>query len=505
MKKVQSRLKMKVILATGNPKINSSLMKHLDCVTKVEYLEQLLEVEAFQEGVNVVILSAYIPSTYQGQREEKKESFIEVINFLIENNVRIIYLADLTSSEEALNYLFNCHVYDYVISMDGNMHLKEIMELVNAPTGRETASQKLKEFKKVKAGQAIEGSRFNNTVPSAMKPRGRGAGLSNGPMPLTSKAPAFGKKSPNQLKTQSANVKKDQTIFSENKQSVFPGKRTRVEEQKVQAQVKGTEKVFAFWGQTQNVGKRTLSQSFAHQLAEMNYKVLYVELDYLSPAFATTTGLSSSVKNFYQLCLSQDNFELENYIASKLDAEMRGRGFQKVLDHISGNLHFLTLPINFKTDLFPAVTDRFLPLFMETLKSLEYDAIILNLPNQLENVFTFPVMLEVDVIFNVLTDSIVRINEYRELKSFLKVTSLEMERWNTIFNFVGEGVSKEALDNLISETSATAVPMDPHRSLYEMDLQFGSPVINEYMRELASDYGFEGHRENSKKKKFGLF
>lgn len=60
-----------------------------------------------------------------------------------------------------------------------------------------------------------------------------------------------------------------------------------------------TIKTLAFWSNHINEGKRTISQSVATALAENGYKVLYVELDYMHPSLAISTGLTHPKKNIF--------------------------------------------------------------------------------------------------------------------------------------------------------------------------------------------------------------
>lgn len=477
---------MSIVLATGNSMINDAISKKVNEVVVVNYLEELKGIKKLHPKVKAVILSSYISSAFEGDFKKQHASFKETLINLKNDNIRVIYLTDTQSPFEFLEFLIQLGMYDVIVSEEGELELNDILTLLEKPNNSEK-------------GLKIMGNIKEQIANSIGEQNGDLTTLDTKPISFQSEA----KKSPFQksARKEKGSSKESQPLLG--KSNI----RKRIEDAKAASISEGNEKVFAFWASTSNLGKRTLSQSFALQLAQKQYKVLYVELDYIKPAFATTTGLSSRTKNFYQLCLSQENFELEKFIASKHDVELKGKkGFQKVIEKIPDNFHFLALPVGFKTELFPKIGEGFVPNLIKAFNDSEYDAVVLNLPNELDDVFTYPVMLEVDKVFHVLSDNIVRIEEYREVKQFLQETPLNLNKWETIFNLVGEGISQEALDSLIGEKSAAAIPMDTMRSLHEMDLQIGSPSINEYLDEIVSSFGFVNMAENRKKKRLlGLF
>lgn len=266
----------------------------------------------------------------------------------------------------------------------------------------------------------------------------------------------------------------------------------------------GQEKLFAFWGSSTNLGKRTLAQSYAMQIAKMGYKVLYVEFDYLVPTLAVTTALTNPDKNFYQLALSQDTFDLNQFIANKMDVSIT-KEMAPLFDEIPMDFNFLGLPAGFDEMMFPTITnDDFLKSLLSALKDSEFEAVIINLPNNIENLFSYPVMLESDVIFSVTTPNPIRTLEYRKIRKILDETPLDMNKWEVLVNQVGSEISKQVCDDLLHEQSLLTIPYDIQRPAHELDLMFGSPIINKKMAELAAMYGFE-HPEPQLIKKKGFF
>ena len=265
---------------------------------------------------------------------------------------------------------------------------------------------------------------------------------------------------------------------------------------------KADPKIFSFWSASSNLGKRTISQSYAMQIAKLGYSVLYCEFDYLSPALAQTTALSNQDKNFYQLALSQDTFDLRQYIATKMDVKIT-KEMVGLFEEIPHEFHFLGLPSGFDPETFPSITSEdFLETLLSALKEIEYDAIVINLPSEIENLFGFPVMLESDVIFNVVSSNPVRISEYHAIIRMLQETPLDMKKWKSVINQVGQGISKETCDQMLREQSILAIPHDAERSGFELDLRFGSTLINQKTAELAGLFGFIAPETTVKKKGF---
>lgn len=457
---------MKTIIATGNSKMDSMLENSLKNTEKVQYLEELKGIKNVHDGAEMVVLSAYVPSIHNGDVAKHFVSFKEVIITLKNENIRVVVLMDTSTPFEMVDFLYQIGVYDFILSEDGSIDINEVLKIIGVPNTQEKAKAIVEKYK------AQFQKRFENN--------------------LTSNKSEASSKEDFTFNNHINNPSTNGPVYNNTSDQLM---------------ISGGCKIFAFWGQNSNVGKRTVSQSFAAELACNMDKVLYVELDYFVPSFALTTGLTNPAKNMYQLCLSQEQFELENFISKKSEVELiHGKGFSKVVQAFPDNLHFLAFPMGFEQEMMPKINSEFIPAFIQALKESEYNAVVLSLPSNINSVFSFPVMLDkTDVIFHVMNNNTVSINEYPRFKEKLETTPLDLKKWKTLFNMIGEEIPKEALDRLIGETSIYAIPYDPLRSLHEMELQIGSPSIQEHMKEIVELLGLAAPNTNKKRKKlFGL-
>ncbi|WP_121616783.1 AAA family ATPase [Virgibacillus halodenitrificans] len=484
---------MTVLIATGNAVLDDHLKKYLETSYKVNYVEELADVVDKVQEANVVVLSSYLPSTHEEDQEKELQSFQYAVHHLLERNIRIVFLTDTSISVEMLEHLFNLGVYDFIITEDGNVDLEDILNKVGSPSSAKKASNIIDDYAKQV-----------NPKHHVLYPKVKGEPmktLKKSELERYHHAEYNEQEAPKTLashRTQENDVENETT-----NQTAKRKNQRRKTSETVNNQVEEP-KMFAFWGASTNLGKRTLSQSYASQIAKLGYSVLYIEFDYMNPALALTTALSNQEKNLYQLSLSQDSFDLKQYIANKMDVKIT-KEMVSLFSEVPENLHFLGLPSGFTSEQFPSITNKgFLGTLISALKEVEFDAIVMNLPNQIDNLFSFPVMLESDVVFAVTTSSPVRINEYRKLKQMLNDTPLNMDKWEVIVNQVGEDIPREVCDQLLRERSILSVPYDVQRPSYELDIRIGSPSINNKMNELASLYGFMLPEPEVTKKK-GIF
>lgn len=486
---------MTVLIATGNAVLDAHLKKYLHSSFKVNYVEEVIDAVGKVQDTNVVILSSFLPSAHDDDELKQNESFQNVIQHLLNHDIRIVFLTDTTIPVEVLESLFNVGVYDYIITEDGNVDLENILAKVEKPSTEEMARKAIEDYLtkyEEKPLQQLKVAKKYEEKPLSIKTESE----------LESYHFAEYREK-EKLKTlavqQHTNSEQDDIVH----QKVRVGKQRMKISQNIKNDVEEP-KIFAFWGASTNLGKRTLSQSFAAQIAKLGYSVLYIEFDYINPSLALTTALSNPDKNLYQLSLSQESFDLNQYIANKMDVRIT-KEMVSLFSEIPSEFYFLGLPSGFSPEQFPSITNEaFISTLISALKEVEFDAVVMSLPNQIDNIFSFPIMLESDVVFAVTTSNPVRINEYRQLKKILNDTPLNMDKWEVIVNQIGNEIPKEVCDQLLRERSILAVPYDIQRASYELDLRMGSPIINQKMNELASLYGFLAPEPEVTKKK-GLF
>jgi hypothetical protein len=490
---------MTVVIATGNAILDAHIKRFFESSRKVSYLEELSNVKKGE--AQVVLLSAFLPSV----RDDVRAALRQTIDYLLKEEVRVVYLTDNTTPLEELYRLFEMGVYDFVISKDGNVSLDEIINKANNPTSKEEAKRQLDSLVKGEVSKIKEREQEQETVLYHE--------LEIKPKQIYEEVTERSKETQeleiyHQLDYKEKDVvpAKEVKQVLEEKELIHEFTTSKPVRKKTTAKV-GTNteepKIFSFWSPSSNLGKRTISQAYAAQIAKLGYSVLYVEFDYLNPALALTTALSHPSKNFYQLALSQDSFDLRQYIATKMDVKIT-KDMVDLFEEIPHELHFLGLPSGFVPDSFPSITNEdFLNTLLSALKEIEYDAVVINLPTEIDNLFSFPVMLESDVVFSVVSSNPVRISEYRSYMKMLVETPLKMDKWKVIVNQVGRGITKEHCDQMLREKSIITVPYDMERPAYELDLRIGSPIINQKMIELAGMFGFMAPETNTKKK--GLF
>lgn len=488
---------MTVLIATGNAVLDAHLKKHLNSSYKVNYVEELTDAVEKVKDTEVVVLSSFLPSVHDDNEDKELQSLQNTLHHLLEYQIRIVYLTDSTVSVEMLECLFDAGIRDFIISEDGNVDLGDIVEKIEHPLSEEQARNIIDAYVQNKNAHPVRPSHLvkDETKKVAKEPTKI---ATKSEFETYHHAEYKEEKEPKTLAFQSSleNDVEEDTIDL----SVKVKKQRKKTSDTVVNQVEEP-KLFAFWGVSTNLGKRTLSQSFASQIAKLGYSVLYIEFDYIHPSLAMTTALSNPEKNLYQLSLSQDSFDLNQFIANKMDVKIT-KEMVSLFSEIPDQFHFVGLPSGFQPDQFPSITSEgFLNTLILALKEVEFDAVVMNLPNQVDNIFSFPVMLESDVVFAVTTSNPVRINEYRKIKQLLNDTPLNMDKWEVIVNQVGDEIPKDVCDQLLREHSILAVPYDIQRSTYELDLRMGSPVINQKMNELASLYGFLAPEPETTKKK----
>ncbi|MEX3623655.1 CpaE family protein [Viridibacillus arvi] len=473
---------MTVIIGTGNASLDAHIKKHITSSAKVNYLEELNDYIGKVADTELVILSSFLPSVHDDTEQQKAEAFISTIQLTLAQGIRVVFLTDTTFPIQDLNILFKLGIYDFIISEDGDVNIPDIMNKVQHATNKMDAQLLIEKFAKKQSPSAQRGrlllSEDNELYQHIEYKDGQNSQPFDSEPEADVLVPKFSQKE--DVLARLAPI---------NPTSPFKPNRQKTLETKDLGQIEEA-KTFAFWGASTNLGKRTLSQSFAIQIAKMGYSVLYVELDYLNPTLALTTALTNPDKNFYQLSLSQDSFDLDQFIANKMDVKIT-KDMLPLFNEIPSEFNFLGLPAGFDSDLFPSITNEgFLSTLISALKEVNYDAVVINLPNQVENLFSFPVMLESDVVFAVTTANPIRVNDYRNMKKMLEDTPLNMDKWEVIVNQVGSEISKDDCNQLLREEALLTVSYDTQRPTHELDLRFGSPSINQKMNELAGLYGF---------------
>ncbi|EOQ19787.1 MinD/ParA family ATP-binding protein [Bacillus cereus] len=268
-------------------------------------------------------------------------------------------------------------------------------------------------------------------------------------------------------------------------------------------------KSMAFWSNHVNEGKRTISQAVAQTLAKNDKKVLYVELDYLHPSFALSTGLTHPKKNMMRLIESRENFSIADYIANKNDVIV-SEAIRDAMNKIPEKLYFLSFPADYLFNEFPKIENPdFINTFITAIKECNFDITIFNLPNNLDDLFAYPVMLEVDRVFHIISPNLLRMQEYKKTRQVLESVEFDMQKWSTILNKSIMGISPQVYEEqALKEEISFEISWDMKRPQAELELEIGSNGINEEVETLLSNMGFELKKSNivpERKPKFNLF
>lgn len=277
--------------------------------------------------------------------------------------------------------------------------------------------------------------------------------------------------------------------------------------------------IISFYSVAASQGKRTLSLAFANLLAKNNHSVLYVELDTHHPSVANATRISHPKKNaveFFQETITRNDYNVEPFVLNRDSlTETGNRDLKRVFSEIPNMLDYLVLPNNFHINSFPnLISDEgnnpekqaqdYIQKLLYSFKTSKYHYVILNLPNDLQNIFGFEVIDGSDLVLNVTTASANRLYENKKMVNYLSMNMPDLEsRWKTIINMASPYVEEKAFAELISD-QPFVISFDPERHDIEFSLENGSPIINERLEKLAIELGIQIEL-TPQRKQFSLF
>ena len=259
----------------------------------------------------------------------------------------------------------------------------------------------------------------------------------------------------------------------------------------------------AFYAVAPSQGKRTISLSLATILANENYKTLYVELDTSHPSIAIAHGITheqANILEYFQKVMRSKDFSVDSFVLTKkkLIEDTEDRSLKKRFNEIPDNLEFLVMPDNFNYNLFPLIVDSndveaetkaqaFIREFMFGINTANYDFVILNLPNELEHIFGFEMLNQVDKIINVVTPSFARLFENSEALKFLKDNAQNIqEKTFTVLNCASPIMDVQTYkETLGQDNKLVIIPFEMDRQEHEFSLSISSPIVNEHTKRLA--------------------
>ncbi|MDX8367194.1 hypothetical protein [Cytobacillus sp. IB215665] len=535
-----------IILATGHKQLDEDLKRELKADISVDCLENI-EFTIYSHQPKVLIFSEFIPViSHLTDQNERYQAIYKVLATVRNNDVRVILLTTPEAPQWFLGKCVSLGIYDIILKseIDGSI----IPSFFYNPSTKEQAIELLKSLENHKSNVPVtpvlpveerieKKSVVNNEVKkepeSKLEPvvQKEVVSPSNYADTLTLQSSGttgfkveFNKEPKNDTNEQKVEkeIHQNDSFVSnitpaedsnetnggleeeEIKSNTIPFKR----EKKKHINLLGEQKIISFWGENTGLGSRTLSQSFATLAAERGAEVLYVEMNYFTPSFAVTSGLSHSDKNFFKYMthfIENEDVDIEKFIANVSEVYAGKKSVRKAISKLPKKLDFLTLPRGYDVNTsFPEVdTKIFIKAYMDNLRASRYDMIVLNLPPVLQNKFTFPIMLESDLILNVTTLHPARVIGYKSLKDRLSKTPLDMEKFHTVVNMVHKNFNKEQVELFLNEPTAFFVHFDEVRLTNELDLEIGSPLINQAVGDYLTEIGLSSNEmmETHKRKR----
>lgn len=278
-------------------------------------------------------------------------------------------------------------------------------------------------------------------------------------------------------------------------------------------------KIFAFYSNLKNQGKQTLSLALAQYLAELNYKILYVEMDVNNPSVSESLNITDKDRNFVQL---SQKF-VSNYGITGLDQfvinkkKLVEKDAQNKAVKFSDNVDFVILPKDFTPEKFPVVfesdmadaeqkADNFIEQLVGSLKTSNYDYIVCNLPNNYEHLLGFKLMEKVDRIVSVIKPSAYNIKAYKDYtKDLEKLVDSFNAKHITLINMASQNVEIDSYLGYfkVNNNNSHVLNFDHERQLEEFAMNIGSDYITQQMERIATLLGIE--ITPTKAKKFQLF
>ncbi|PFU71331.1 AAA family ATPase [Bacillus thuringiensis] len=253
-------------------------------------------------------------------------------------------------------------------------------------------------------------------------------------------------------------------------------------------------KIIGIYGAQRGLGATTIGQSLTKVIANSNSKVLYIELDYLNATFAHKTAISHPEKNielFMEKAILEHRMDIQKYVLKKDDI-----GDSKRFSWFPNNMEVLTFSKDFKEKGFPRFetgvetkVEKFINNFISKLKALDYDFVILQLPNQIESIFGLPILSKCDNIVSILTGNPIVVSKYKGITNVFKKADFKYKEWVHVFNLCSNKVDAEDYKLLVDFDVATCIPYDPERTEMEFSLIPGSETIDEHTKTIAKKIG----------------
>jgi hypothetical protein len=264
-------------------------------------------------------------------------------------------------------------------------------------------------------------------------------------------------------------------------------------------------KIIGVFGIEQNIGKATLSHALSKIIAENQHKVLFVELDYSNPSFANKTQIPLGDRHmgkFMEEAILYNQLNLENYIFRKKDIHSNTKQF----DWLPSSLDLLVYPKEYQVSEFPdfqndseEIIIKFVEKLMNRIKSLDYDAVIFNLPCEIDDIFGLPILRKCEYVINVLNGSPKYLSRYMELTNVFEQADLQYKKWIQVFNLCSSNIGKDIYGELTELNISECIPYCNERAEFEFALKVGSPIIDLHLKTISRQLGFFIKQEEKKR------
>jgi cellulose biosynthesis protein BcsQ len=264
-------------------------------------------------------------------------------------------------------------------------------------------------------------------------------------------------------------------------------------------------KLISVYSTSANVGKRTVATTLANQAAKNGYSTLLIELDYINPSISLTLGITHSEKNalnYFELAVNKNSFNLDKFIMKNSEIKATQKDLSKVHQTYAKNLDYLIFPSDYDNSMFPrlhlasneSLTERaqyIVEQLINDIYTVNYDVVVLSLPNDKEDIFSMPITLESHHIINIIGPSLKRFEETKKLRLLLE--KFNQDKWIHVLNmasnrFVDSSDYELALNPIVLKH---IIPFDEMRLKNDLNAEIGSQIINESINEILIDCKLE--------------
>lgn len=272
-------------------------------------------------------------------------------------------------------------------------------------------------------------------------------------------------------------------------------------------------KLISVYATSGNVGRRSIAVTMANQAARSGNQTLLVELDYIKPSVALTLGITHPTKNsllYFERALNDNFFNVDEFIMKHTEIQSTQKDLSKVHQSYDKKLDYLIFPIDYDNSMFPRLTQQnaenlteraqfIVQQFISNIHALNYDVVIFILPNDKEDIFSVPVILESDHIVNVIGPSLTRFSETKKLVGLFE--KFNQEKWIHILNMASSKLVDPSDYKLALEPVGLqhVIPFEEQRLYNDLNAEMGAPIMKEKVKDILKDCGLEADEKGKQR------